>query len=264
MRTSAILLDVESGEGRRRGPAASGPPRRGAAPPAHPRHRRRPLRASLERYTRSHIRAVGADGRDWRVGVVGGHVERIDGADAPRDVAGPDAAERTRRRTSACATTSIVEQLVTHKAIATVRTQWDKGRCARPETLGVFDWNTSALGVDGDGGSWLRSVDRHGRASGQAHRRGRRPPPVPPHAAHPGAARRASRSLAPPRRRTPQRRPRRARRDGVRGRPLVTLAPATFGVVDLPTRLVQSLIALSILSRDDRTGFGSLTSPSRA
>ena len=51
----------------------------------------------------------------------------------------------------------ILEQLVTHRAIATIRTEWDKGTTRHhPVTLGVFDWTTESLEVHADGGSWLR------------------------------------------------------------------------------------------------------------
>lgn len=206
-----------------------------------------PLQAELERYTRSHIQAVGVDGRNWKVGVGGGRIERVDDVDhlvmslalTPPDGKVTDFTLRYD---------AIIEQLVTHKAIATIRSQWDKGTTARdPETLGVFAWNTRAVRVDADGGSWLRgfvaTVGLGMRHIGEG----------------------ADHLLfllmllisAP----LVVRRGRWGRRDNARGSVIrvvhvvtafaighsVTLALATLGLVRLPTRLVESLIALSIL-----------------
>jgi HupE / UreJ protein len=200
------------------------------------------LRTQLETYTRSHISAVGADGHAWGVTVAGGHIERIDGVDhlvmsvtlTPPDV---DVTDFDLRYDA------IVEELVTHKAIATIRSQWG----GDPETLGVFDWNTESITVDADGGSWLRGLAATAGLGVQHIGEGADhllfllmlliPAPL---AARDG---RWARGDDP-------------RRSVVRVVHVVTafaaghsttLALASLGIVDVPTRLVESLIALSIL-----------------
>jgi hypothetical protein len=206
-----------------------------------------PLRAEIERYTRRHIQAVGTDGRDWKVAVDGGHIQRIDSIDhivmslslTPPDGKVTDLDLRYD---------VIVDELVTHKAIATIRSQWDKGTTAHePETLGVYDWRTKSLRVDADGGSWLEGFLATAGLGVQ----------------HIGEG--ADHLLfllmllipAP----LVVRRGRWRRRDDARASVIrvvhvvtafavghsITLALATFGLIHLPSRLVESLIALSIL-----------------
>jgi hypothetical protein len=113
-------------------------------------------RASIEAYTREHVAATGAAGARWAVAVRGGHVETIDGTPhfVESLVLTPPGGKVTAFDLSYDV---IIEQLVTHRAIATIRTQWAKGTVAgKREPLGVFDWSTPSLKVDGDGGSWLR------------------------------------------------------------------------------------------------------------
>jgi HupE / UreJ protein len=206
-----------------------------------------PLRAEIERYTHRHIHAVGADGREWKVAVGGGHIERIDNVDhivmslslTPPDGKVTDFDLRYD---------VIVDQLVTHKAIATIRSQWDKGTTAHePETLGVYDWHTKSVRVDADGGSWLQGVLATGGLGVQHISEGADhllfllmlliPAPL---VVRGGRWR---------------------RRDDARASVIrvvhvvtafaighsVTLALATFGLIHIPSRLVESLIALSIL-----------------
>jgi HupE / UreJ protein len=206
-----------------------------------------PLRAEIERYTHRHIHAVGADGREWKVAVGGGHIERIDNVDhivmslslTPPDGKVTDFDLRYD---------VIVDQLVTHKAIATIRSQWAKGTTAHePETLGVYDWRTKSLRVDADGGSWLQGVLATGGLGVQHISEGADhllfllmlliPAPL---VVRGGRWR---------------------RRDDARASVIrvvhvvtafaighsVTLALATFGLIHIPSRLVESLIALSIL-----------------
>jgi len=206
-----------------------------------------PLRAEIERYTRRHVHAVGADGREWAVDVGGGHIERIDTVDhivmslslTPPDGKVTDFDLRYD---------VIVDQLVTHKAIATIRSQWDKGTTAHePETLGVYDWHTKSLRVDADGGSWLEGFlataglgVRH-ISEGADHLLFLLMLLIPA----PLVARRS----------------RWSRRDDARATVIrvvqvvsafaighsITLALATFGLIHLPSRLIESMIALSIL-----------------
>jgi hypothetical protein len=109
---------------------------------------------------RSHIRAVSADGRPWAVAVRGAHTQRINTVQdlvVSLTLAPPDGnvTDFTLHYDV------IIEQLVTHKAIATIRSQWAKGTSAHdPETLGVFDWDTKSLRVDAAGGSWCSTSRR--------------------------------------------------------------------------------------------------------
>lgn len=206
-----------------------------------------PLRAEIERYTRKHIHAVGADGGEWKVAVGGGHIERIDTVDhivmslslTPPDGKVTDFDLRYD---------VIVDQLVTHKAIATIRSQWDKGTTAHePETVGVYDWHTKSLRVDADGGSWLEGFlataglgVRH-ISEGADHLLFLLMLLIPaPLVVRCGRWR---------------------RRDDARATVIrvvqvvtafaighsITLALATFGLIHLPSRLIESMIALSIL-----------------
>jgi hypothetical protein len=202
-----------------------------------------PLRAQLERYTRAHIHPTGDDGKDWAVAVSAGRIARIDGVDhlVLSLTLTPPSGEVTD---FTLGYDVIIEQLVTHKAIATIRSQWNK---RTPTALGIFDWHTTALHVDGDGGSWLTAITAN-TGLGLQH--------VGESADHllfllmllvpaPLVARGG----------------RWRRRDDVRGSVIrvvhvvtafaighsITLALATVGLIELPSRLVESLIALSIL-----------------
>jgi hypothetical protein len=206
-----------------------------------------PLRAEIERYTRRHIHAVGTDGGEWRVGVGGGHIERIDHLEqiVMSLSLTPPHGEVTDFDLRYDV---IIEQLVTHKAIATIRSQWDKGTTAHdPETVGVYDWHTKSLRVHADGGSWLHGfLATAGLAVQDISERADHllfllvlliPAPL---VVHGGRWR---------------------RRDDARASVMrvvrvvtafaighsITLALATFGLIHLPNRLVESLIAVSIL-----------------
>jgi hypothetical protein len=54
----------------------------------------------------------------------------------------------------------IIEQLVTHQALVSVRTDFRRGILAKAdaEPLGVFDWNHHTLTVPASGGSWMRGM----------------------------------------------------------------------------------------------------------
>src|SRR3954452_1249694 len=108
--------------------------------------------AAAERYARSHIAAVGADGRAWRGALAGAHVARIDNVrDVVIDVTitPPDG----KVTDFDLRYDAIVQRLVTHKAIATVSKDG-----SAPRTLGVFDWDTKSLRVDAHGASWLSGL----------------------------------------------------------------------------------------------------------
>jgi hypothetical protein len=206
-----------------------------------------PLWAKIARYTRRHIHAVGADGREWKVAVGAGHIEPVDKVDhivMPLSLTPPDG----KVTDFDLRYDVIVEQLVTHQAIATIRSQWDKGTTAHePETLGVYDWHTKSLRVDADGGSWLEGFlataglgVRH-IGDGADHLLFLLMLLIPAPLVVRGGRWR--------------------RRDDARASVIrvvhvvtafavghsITLALATFGLIHVPSRLVESLIALSIL-----------------
>ena len=154
MPTSAVLLDV--GSGKVGGEIVLPLDRLAVAlnRPLAPAQAVGPLRAQLERYTRSHIHAIGSDGRRWSVAVGGAHVDRNDLVMSltltPPDGKVTDFDLRYD---------VIIDQLVTHRAVATIRTQRSTATSVRrPQTLGVFDWSTKSLRVDANGGSWLRGI----------------------------------------------------------------------------------------------------------
>jgi hypothetical protein len=156
MPTSAVLLDIESGQvggeiqlpvdrlavalGRTLTPAQAG----GA------------LRGELATYARSHIGATGTDGQAWKIAVAPGHIAQVNGK--PNLVIALTMTPPDGKVTKFDLHYDvIINQLVTHQAIATIRTQWKNGTTARdPETLGIFTWNHKTIRVDADGGSWLR------------------------------------------------------------------------------------------------------------
>lgn len=247
MSTSAVLLDVESdrvdGEvqlpidrlavalGREITPAQAG----GA------------LRTQLERYTRQHIAATGEDGARWAVRISDGRVTTVDGT--PHLVMDlrmtPPGGEVTRFDLRYDV---IIEQLVTHKAIATIRTQWKAGTTDHdPQTLGIFDFSRHSIEVDATKGSWLRGfttmagLGTEHVSAGADHLLFLLMLLIPaPLIARGGRWR---------------------RRDSAKGSVLrvvhvvtafavghsITLALATFDVVSAPSQVVESLIALSIL-----------------
>ena len=207
-----------------------------------------PLRAEIERYTRRHVHAVGADGREWAVDVGGGHIERIDTVDhivmsltlTPPDGKVTDFDLRYD---------VIVDQLVTHKAIATIRTQWDKGttaaragdarslRLAARSRLRVDA--TAARGCEGFLATVGLGVQHIGE--GADHLLFLLMLLIPA----PLVARRGRWSRATTRARTVIRVVHVVTAFAVGHS--ITLALATFGLIQVPRRLVESMIALSIL-----------------
>jgi hypothetical protein len=152
MPTSAVLLDV--GSGKVGGEIVLPLDRLAVAlnRPLTPAQAIGPLRAQLERYTQSHIRATGTGGRPWSVTVGGAHIDRNDLV-MVLTLTPPDG----KVTDFDLHYDVIINQLVTHKAIATIRTRSTKTTSVRrPETLGVFGWNTKLLHVDANGVSWPR------------------------------------------------------------------------------------------------------------
>ncbi|MFI1927522.1 MULTISPECIES: HupE/UreJ family protein [unclassified Streptomyces] len=114
-------------------------------------------RSFLKRYTARHISAVGEDGTPWTVGLGTGSVRTIDGTAHlvyPLTIRPPDGRVTDFRLRYDV----IVEELLTHKVIATVRYDFDRGilKADDAETLGVLDWDTKSLRVPADEGSWLK------------------------------------------------------------------------------------------------------------
>ncbi|WP_314224975.1 HupE/UreJ family protein [Streptomyces zaehneri] len=114
-------------------------------------------RSFLKRYTAQHISAVGEDGSPWTVGLGTASVRTIDGTAHlvyPLTIRPPDGQVTDFRLRYDV----IVEELLTHKVIATVRYDFDRGilKADDAETLGVLDWDTKSLRVPADEGSWLK------------------------------------------------------------------------------------------------------------
>ena len=245
MNTSAILLDIGSHEVT--GEVQLPLDRLGVAlgrdiTPAIARA----THAQIERYAAAHLAATGADGRQWAVRVGTGTVKQVG---VSTDIVMPITFTPPNGKVTQFKLKDdiILEQLVTHRIVATVRTQFNKGTLTDPEALGVIDWNHPSVEVDGGGGSWLRGLsatiglglDHVG--SGADHLLFLLMLLLPaPLVAH---------------------RRRWVRRDSGRESAVrvvhvvsafavghsTTLALSTLGLVHLPSRLVESLIALSIL-----------------
>lgn len=204
-------------------------------------------RAFLKSYTARHISAAGQDGRPWTVALGAGTVRTIDATPHlvyPLELRPPDG-EVTAFDLRYDV---IVEELLTHKVIATVRYDFDRGilKTDDAETLGVFDHATQTLTVPADEGSWLRGFATTA-ALGIEH--------IGEGADHllfllmllipaPLLATGGSWRPAPSRRRAVMRVVHVVTAFAV-GHSL-TLALAAAGVIDLPTRPVETLIALSI------------------
>ncbi|MER5200848.1 HupE/UreJ family protein [Streptomyces sp. NPDC002755] len=114
-------------------------------------------RSFLKRYTARHISAVGEDGDSWTVVLGTGSVRTIDGTAHlvyPLTIRPPDGRVTDFRLRYDV----IVEELLTHKVIATVRYDFDRGilRTDDAETLGVLDRDTQSLRVPVDEGSWFK------------------------------------------------------------------------------------------------------------
>lgn len=204
-------------------------------------------RVFLERYTDQHISAVGRDGRPWTVALGAPSVQTIDGTAHlvyPLELRPPDG----RVTNFDLRYDVIVEELRTHKVIVTVRYDFCRGilKADDAETLGIFDFATTSLEVPAGEGSWVRGfattaglgIEHIGEGADHLLFLLMLLIPAPLVAA--GGRWRAGPST---------------RRGVVRVVHVVsafaaghslTLALAAAGVIDLPTRPVETLIALSI------------------
>ena len=114
-------------------------------------------RAFLQHYAAGHIAAVCDDGRRWAIALGAPEVQRIDRTAHlvyPLDLRPPNG----RVTTFDLRYDVIVEELRTHKVIATVRYDFDRGVLTGEdaETLGVFNFATTTLTVPTGDGSWVR------------------------------------------------------------------------------------------------------------
>jgi hypothetical protein len=117
-------------------------------------------RASLEAYVAKHVAVSGADGTPWTVRLGVASVKQISGAPAfvvPLAIMPPGGQEV---RDFKLRYDVILEQLVTHKALVSVRTDFRKGIVSKNDAkpVGIFDWNHHTLTVPASGGSWLRGM----------------------------------------------------------------------------------------------------------
>lgn len=114
-------------------------------------------RAFLKRYTAQHISAAGEDGTSWTATLATGSVRTIDGTAHlvyPLTIRPPDG----QVTDFDLRYDVIVEELLTHKIIATVRYDFDRGilKTDDAETLGVLDRDIKSLRVPAGEGSWLK------------------------------------------------------------------------------------------------------------
>lgn len=205
--------------------------------------------AFLKRYAARHISAAGENGTSWTVALGTASVRTIDGSAHlvyPLTIRPPDGhvTDFDLRYDV------IVEELLTHRIIVTVRYDFGRGvlKAEDAKTLGVFDWDTKSLRVPAGGGSWVRGfattaglgIEHIGEGADHLLFLLMLLIPAPLVAA--GGRWRAT--AAPS-----------ARRSIIRVVHVVsafavghslTLALAGAGVIDLPTRPVETLIALSI------------------
>ena len=203
--------------------------------------------AFLKRYTAAHIGAVGADGEAWAVVLGTSSVRTIDGVAHlvyPLELRPPDGQVTNFELRYDV----IVEELVTHKVITTVRYDFDRGilKTDDAETLGIFDFATKSLEVPAGEGSWVTGFARTAGlgiehiGEGADHLLFLLMLLIPAPLVAAGRRWRPGSS---------------SRRSIVRVAHVVTafavghsltLALAVAGVIDLPTRPVETLIAFSI------------------
>lgn len=204
-------------------------------------------RTFLREYTAEHIGAVGEDDRPWPVTLGTGSVHAIDGTPHlvfPLEIRPPDG----QVTDFDLRYDVIVEELLTHRIIATVRYDFDRGilKTDDAQTLEIFDYTTKSLEVPAGEGSWLRGFATTA-GLGVEH--------VGEGADHllfllmllisaPLVATGGRWRTAPSARRAVGRVVHVVTAFAI-GHSL-TLAPTAAGVIDLPTRPVETLIGLSI------------------
>ena len=118
-------------------------------------------RAFLADYTAEHISATGTEatgGAPWTVALGAARVRTIDASPHlvyPLTIRPPHGGDVTDFRLRYDV---IVEELLTHNVIVTVRHDFDRGilQTDDAETLGIFDFDTKTLEVPAGEGSWLR------------------------------------------------------------------------------------------------------------
>lgn len=115
-------------------------------------------RAFLGRYTAGHISATAAGGTPWKVSLGTPSVRTIDASPHlvyPLTLRPPDGRPVTDFDLHYDV---IVEELLTHNVIVTVRYDFDRGilKADDAETLGIFDFDTKTLKVPAGEGSWFR------------------------------------------------------------------------------------------------------------
>lgn len=116
-------------------------------------------RASLTDYLTAHVGAAGGDGQAWTVTLGAPAVRSIDGVDHlvyPLELR-PPTGEVTAFDLSYDA---IVENLVTHDVIVTIAYHFDRGILTADDaqTLGILDFDTASITVPADQGSWTRGL----------------------------------------------------------------------------------------------------------
>jgi HupE / UreJ protein len=116
-------------------------------------------RASLTDYTAAHIAAAGADGHAWDVALGVPEVRAIDAVDHlvyPLALEPPDG----QVTDFDLRYDVIVENLLTHDVVVTVAYDFDRGILTEndAQTLGVLDFATTTIEVPADAGSWARGV----------------------------------------------------------------------------------------------------------
>jgi hypothetical protein len=116
-------------------------------------------RASLTDYTAAHIAAVGTDGQAWDVALGAPEVRVIDAVD---HLVYPLLIEPADGEVTAFDLhyDVIVENLLTHDVVVTVAYDFDRGILTGDDaqTLGVLDFDTTSIEVPADGGSWAQGL----------------------------------------------------------------------------------------------------------
>lgn len=207
-------------------------------------------RTFLHQYAAGHVSAVGESGTSWKTTLGTGAVRTIDGVTHlvyPLTITPPDGGDVTDFDLRYDV---IVEELLTHDIVVTVRYDFDRSILSSDdaETLGIIDRDTTSLKVPAGEGSWAQGflataglgIEHVGEGADHLLFLLMLLVPAPLL-----ASRGRWHTAAAPS----------ARRSAVRVVHVVsafavghslTLALAAFGVIEAPTRLVETLIAFSI------------------